>query len=128
MKLSEEEITRHLLQSSETLGEVKGLVSQILEHYKSFNGDRKEESKALWSEIKGLSNKIDEGQKENRAEIIRFVSGMNKKIEDNTGLCSARDEKQDTRISTLEKKDWKQVGFIGGVSACVSFLIALFWR
>lgn len=96
MKLSEEEITRHLLKSSETLGEVKGLISQSIEHHQSFSRDRK-------AEFKDLRDSIEELRKEQKSEIKQFVTGMNKKIDDNTRSCELRDELTNKKLDEIEE-------------------------
>lgn len=125
MKLSEEEITKHLLESANSLGKVEGLVAQILEHYKSFNADRKRENDETRDSIKELSKKLEESQKESRQETKQLVIGMNSKMDKSEQVCDGRVGGLSQRIDYLEKGKARQAGFIGGISLAVSSFIAL---
>ncbi len=82
MNLSEEEITKHLLESSSALGEVRALMSQVIERHASFKDNIRLQLTEYKNSFEKLICKIDENQKENRQEIKQLVDGMNKKIDE----------------------------------------------
>lgn len=125
MELDPKELTRYLLSNAETVGEVKGLVSQILEHYKSFNNDRKVENDKLWEALTKISENQVKGQEQTKTEIERFVKGVNEKIESNRKYCELENDGFEERFKKIETTGVRQIGFIAGISFAVSTAIAL---
>lgn len=130
MELDKAELTRHLLDSAQTIGEVKGLVSQMIEHYKSFNHDRKQEADKTDQRLEKLAEAILKAQEENRSEIKQLVQGMTAKIDDYEELCNAKHEITKTEINNLKEDRAKIKGamvattLIGGAIGGVVGLLA----